>query len=91
MKALPVWIEKRGGLDFACTRCGDCCTGAPGYVWVGEAEIERLAAARGLARDEFGRRYLRRVGTRLSLIERPNGDCCFFEPGAGCTVTAVTV
>ena len=24
----------RDGLRFACTRCGACCTGAPGYVWV---------------------------------------------------------
>ena len=24
----------RDGLRFTCTRCGNCCTGAPGYVWV---------------------------------------------------------
>ena len=27
------------GLRFECTQCGDCCTGAPGYVWVNKAEI----------------------------------------------------
>ena len=28
----PEWY--RDGLRFECTRCGACCTGAPGYVWV---------------------------------------------------------
>ena len=32
------------GLKFQCTGCGDCCTGAPGYVWVNQAEIDALAA-----------------------------------------------
>jgi Fe-S-cluster containining protein len=76
----------RDGLAFECTRCGNCCTGAPGYVWVTEAEITRLAARLGLPREEFGRRYLRRVGPRLSLIERPNGDCIFWDRQDGCTV-----
>jgi hypothetical protein len=51
-----------------------------------EPEIDRLARHLGLARDAFGRRYLRRVGERLSLVERADGDCCFFERGKGCTV-----
>ena len=45
----------RDGLKFACTGCGDCCTGEPGYVWVNKAEIETLAAAVGLdARSSKG-------------------------------------
>lgn len=74
------------GLVFACSRCGDCCTGAPGYVWVGAAEIERLARETGLGTAEFTRRYVRQVGPRLSLIERANGDCVFWESDRGCTV-----
>ena len=27
------WYAEEG-LAFECTGCGDCCTGAPGYVWV---------------------------------------------------------
>jgi uncharacterized protein len=71
------WYE--GGLKFSCTGCGDCCTGAPGYVWVSAAEIEALAAAVGLAVDEFQQRYVRSVRTRKSLIELANGDCVFFD------------
>ena len=29
----------KDGLGFQCTQCGDCCTGAPGYVWINAAEI----------------------------------------------------
>jgi uncharacterized protein len=67
------------GLKFACAGCGDCCTGAPGYVWVNKAEIEALAAAMRLDAVEFERRYVRKVGIRKSLIEWSNGDCIFFH------------
>lgn len=76
----------RDGLNFTCTRCGACCTGAPGYVWVDEAEIGQLAASRGEPVAEFGRKFLRQVGDRISLIEHRNGDCVFWERGRGCTV-----
>jgi len=88
VKALPVWVRNAGGLRFECTQCGDCCTGPPGYVWMSEADIERLAAHLGLARDELGRRFLRRVDGDLSLVEKPNHDCVFWERGRGCTVYA---
>ena len=71
----------REGLSFSCTRCGDCCTGAPGYVWVESAEIEALAKHLGLSVDSFGERYLRKVGRRYSLIEKPGGNCVFFDKG----------
>ena len=76
----------RDGLKFECTRCGACCTGAPGYVWVGIEEVTRLAEHRKLAIDDFGRTYLRQVGDDLSLIEKPNGDCIFWDAAQGCTV-----
>ena len=74
----------REGLSFSCTRCGDCCTGAPGYVWVEREEIEELAKFLELSPEKFGERYLRKVGRRYSLVEKPGGDCVFFD--SGCTV-----
>ena len=71
----------REGLSFSCTRCGDCCTGAPGYVWVEPTEIDALAKHLGLSVDNFGERYLRKVGRRYSLIEKSGGDCVFFDKG----------
>src|SRR5262249_52638930 len=76
----------KDGLAFACTRCGACCTGAPGYVWINEEEIARLAEYRGEPVGRFSSRYVRRVGNRYSLVERPGGDCIFWSREAGCTV-----
>jgi Fe-S-cluster containining protein len=88
MKKLPVWIEREGGLAFSCTRCGGCCRGFAGYVWVSEPEIVALAAHLGLSLGDFGRRYLRRVDTRISLMEKKNHDCVFWDDDRGCTVYA---
>ena len=72
------WFQD--GLRFTCTACGDCCTGAPGYVWVRDEDIAMLAAHLGLDVDTFERRFVRRVGIRKSLIEFSDGDCVFFDP-----------
>ncbi len=73
----PLWYAK--GLKFTCSGCGDCCTGAPGYVWVNKAEIKAMAAEVELEVDEFESRYVRMVGVRKSLTEFDNGDCVFFD------------
>ena len=67
------------GLRFACTQCGNCCSGAPGYVWVDDEDIQRIAAYVGLAPEQFQRRHVRRAGRGRSLLERPGGDCEFLE------------
>jgi Fe-S-cluster containining protein len=79
----------RDGLAFTCTRCGHCCTGAPGYVWVGDDEIAQLARAREMTIKQFMKAFVRRVGDGLSLIEKPGGDCIFWDRQAGCTVYSV--
>lgn len=72
------WYQE--GLRFECTQCGKCCTGAPGYVWVNQAEIEGIAAELGEADVEaFEDEFVRKVGIRRSLREFPNGDCVFFD------------
>ncbi len=79
----------KDGLRFTCTGCGDCCTGAPGYVWVNKEEIARLAAEVGIEVEAFERKYVRRIGIRKSLVEFPNGDCVFFDNETRkCTVYA---
>lgn len=79
------------GLKFTCTQCGNCCTGAPGYVYVNDEEIERIAAFLGRAEPAddsvekaLGKEHLRRVGRRYSLTEnKRNGDCCFLLESNG--------
>lgn len=67
------------GLRFTCTGCGDCCTGAPGYVWLNKAEILAMAQLTELEVSQFERKYVREVGIRKSLKEYKNGDCVFFD------------
>ncbi len=69
----------RDGLRFECTQCGDCCTGAPGYVWVNQDEIAALAQRFAMSVPAFEARYVRSVGIRKSLVEFANGDCVFFD------------
>jgi Fe-S-cluster containining protein len=80
----PVWY--RDGLRFECTQCGQCCTGVHGYVWVGQAEIEKMAAAKGLDLDEFGTRYLRRVAMRYALLDDAESGNCIFLDDKSCTI-----
>ena len=49
----------RDGLAFTCTRCGDCCTGSPGYVWVTLEEMRRIAEYRHESVEAFAERFVR--------------------------------
>ncbi len=68
------WYAK-DGLKFTCTECGDCCTGAPGYVWVNADEIAAMAARLKISILDFEAKFTRKVGARRTLIEYDNGDC----------------
>jgi len=76
----------RDGLQFTCTQCGHCCTGEPGYVWLTKKEMQALATHLQVSFDDFTRKYVRKVGIRYSLIEKPDGACVFYDKG--CTVYA---
>ncbi|MFQ5843554.1 MAG: YkgJ family cysteine cluster protein [Planctomycetota bacterium] len=78
------WYRK--GLRFRCARCGDCCTGAPGHVWITPGEERRIARLLRLAPARFRRRYTRRVEERRSLVEKAGGDCVFLTPDRRCAV-----
>ena len=76
------------GLRFECQRCGQCCGGAPGVVWVTPDEGEAIASYLGITVKNFYETYTRRVAKRISLTEKPNGDCVMMGPD-GCTIYAV--
>lgn len=75
------------GLKFECTQCGNCCTGAPGAVWVSEEELQAIADELGKSIGEVRLMHTRIVRGRLSLREYANGDCVFFDgESRGCTI-----
>ena len=68
------------GLKFACTQCGRCCGGPPGYVWVSDEDVANMAAYHKMSVAEFERKHVRAVDdNRRSLIEQSNGDCEFLR------------
>ena len=86
MNSLP-WYHK--GLPFKCTGCGQCCTGAPGYVFVTPTEIEAMAEHLGMSLAEFSQKYIRKVGSRFSLKEHSKTFDCVFLKDKMCTVYSV--
>ena len=68
------------GLKFECTQCGDCCTGAPGAVWVTDEELSAIASHLGKPVGEVRLLHTKRIGGRWSLRDYPNGDCVFLDP-----------
>ena len=69
----------KDGLSFTCTQCGNCCTGEPGVVWVTEEELAQMAEVRGQSIEDVRRDHTRKIDNRVSLVERENGDCTFFD------------
>jgi len=91
----PPWYAS--GLAFECARCGRCCAGPEeGNVWVATEEVAAIAQRLCASPDDLMRRYIRRVGGRFSLVEKPgNRDCVFLSepdgPGGqrGCAIYPV--
>lgn len=78
------------GLCFECTLCGNCCTGAPGVVWVDDDDIRLIAEHTGRGEGEIRVMHTRPYGGRISLQEFANGDCTFFDPASRrCTIYSV--
>jgi len=77
------------GLKFECTQCSKCCRFDPGYVFLSYNDLDRLIAHFNISETEFIEKYCRKVNMgeyiRLSLIEKSNFDCIFWNNG-GCEI-----
>lgn len=76
---------------FECHRCGHCCSGGEGHVWVQEHEVAAMAAQLGMTVEVFEASYLRTAPDpedgrlRISLRER-DGRCVLLEGAQHCSV-----
>ena len=76
----PFYAE---GLRFECYRCSTCCRHTPGYVFLSLNDLESLVSITGMTEKEFLSTYCREVftirGKKISLKEKANYDCIFWE------------
>jgi len=81
------------GLRFSCARCSSCCRHESGFVYLSENDLSRLANEFKMEYTAFIQTWCRwvpfdhggkRGAERLSLKEKSNFDCIFWN--AGCTV-----
>lgn len=77
------------GLRFECQGCRYCCSVEPGYVFLSEEDIKRLADGLKMDKDSFIKIYCRLVDMgsfkMISLQEKDNYDCIFLTK-TGCSV-----
>ncbi len=73
------------GIRFECQRCGGCCQGEPGYVFLSKGDIKRISTFLKMKPKDFLEKYARKVDIPLrseySLIEYDDGRCIFYEDG----------
>ncbi|MBL8857685.1 MAG: YkgJ family cysteine cluster protein [Planctomycetes bacterium] len=81
---------------FACHRCGHCCSGHSGFVWLAAGEVEALAASLGATSAAFAARHVRAVRDprtgeqRLALreTEAAGGRCTLLVGRNTCSAYA---
>lgn len=76
------------GLSFECQRCGGCCGGFPGYVWISQKEIAALASFLKMSPDLFLSTYARKVDGCYTLKEVAGWNCIMLKNGR-CSVYEV--
>jgi len=75
------------GLHFECQRCGVCCTGDPGIIYVDRDEVPRIAENLSVEVSLFIEKYLYPVRAGYSIKEHSDGRCVFYDDG--CTIYPV--
>ncbi len=77
-KNLMSWYKK--GLFFKCKKCGRCCTGFSGFVWLLKEEIENISSFLKISREDFLKIYTVKILGKISLKETsPYYSCIFFK------------
>lgn len=75
------------GISFECQKCGRCCTGEPGTVYVNALDIDNIANYLGITKSETIKRYMYPYKDSYSIREDESGACSFYENG--CAVYTV--
>ncbi len=71
---------------FQCHRCGNCCRVGHGQIWVQPEEVEAMAGLLQMSMERFVQQHVRAVGSRWSLLEKPDGSCVMLDEALACRV-----
>lgn len=76
---------------FECHRCGHCCSGGQGYVWLEPGEAGRMAARLGMDEEAFVARHVRtvpdpRTGELRASLREERGRCSLLQGANECGV-----
>ncbi len=69
------------GVRFECRRCGFCCTGYSGSVYIQDYEIKKIAEFLNITTKDFISEYLYPFRDSYSIKEKENNHCIFYENG----------
>ncbi len=73
----------KDGLKFECQKCSNCCRKTPGYVFLSKKDLKCVSNALNKTEQNIIKQYCRIIDfngfKRLSLIEKLNFDCIFWE------------
>ena len=75
------------GIFFECQRCGACCTGEPGIIYVDHDDVSRIAGHLEQPVSRFITDYLYPFENSYTIREDAGGRCLLYEDG--CTVYPV--
>lgn len=79
----PYFFEQ--GLWFKCQRCGACCTGEPGIIYVSKEEITTISNYIQVAPAELIGKYLYPYQESYSIHQHLDGRCYFYG-SKGCEI-----
>lgn len=67
------------GIRFSCQRCGRCCTGASGTIYVQPNELASIATFLGTSRTRLKMECMLPFRAGYTIREKVNGDCLFYS------------
>ena len=79
------WYEN--GLQFSCTRCGNCCVthGEAAYIYLSSTDVDRLALHFGLSREQFLDQHCAR-DEDYTWLDAPQPACPYLDGERRCSV-----
>ncbi len=83
-------MKSESANGFVCRQCGQCCR-EPGYVYLTETDVDRIAAFLEMDVHAFTAQYTRLPPERrgLSLNENDDQSCVFLDAQGQCAIQAV--